>query len=40
MKPLAVDSALLDVLEQLKDQATDRPLLSASDGCEDPGTTQ
>ena len=35
-----VDPALLDALEQFEDQATDRLLLSALEGCEDPGTTQ
>ena len=35
-----VDSALLDALEQFEDQATNRLLLSALEGCEDPGITQ
>ena len=35
-----VNSTLLDALEQFEDQATDRLLLSALEGCEDPGTTQ
>ena len=35
-----VDSALLDALEQFEDQATYRLLLSALEGCEDPGTTR
>ena len=35
-----VESALLGALEQFEDQATDRLLLSALEGCEDPGTTQ
>ena len=33
------DLALQDALEQFKDQATYRLLLSALEGCEDPGTT-
>ena len=35
-----VDLALLDALEQFEDQATNRLLLSALEGCEDPGITQ
>ena len=35
-----VDLALLDALEQFEDQASYRLLLSALEGCEDPGTTQ
>ena len=35
-----VDSAPLDALEQFEDQATNRLLLSALEGCEDQGTTQ
>lgn len=35
-----VDSALLDALEQFKDQATDKLLFSVLEGCEDPGTTK
>ena len=35
-----VDLALLDALEQFEDQATNRLLPSALEGCEDPGTTQ
>jgi len=35
-----VDSALLDALEQFKDQATDKLLLSVLERCEDPGTTK
>ena len=40
MKPSAVDSVLLDAIVQFEDQATNRLLLSALEGCEDPGTTQ
>ena len=40
LNEVTVDSALLDALEQFKDQATNRLLLSALEGCEDPGTTQ
>ena len=34
-----VDSALLDALEQFEDQATNRLLLSALEGCKDPETS-
>ena len=35
-----VDLVLLAALEQFENQATDRLLLSALEGCEDPGATQ
>ena len=35
-----LDLVLLPALEQFEDQATDRLLLFALKGCEDPGTTQ
>ena len=35
-----VDLTLLDALEQFDNQPTDRLLLSALEGCEDPATTR